>query len=88
MHPNPTPTAAAAGAGNRAKTARARIPHALADVALIDGPTAAATAAMSMSQFHEMVRTGKAPAPAVKEKRFTRWRMSTVREWLIDLGGA
>lgn len=58
------------------------VPAALADVALIDGPTAAAAAAMSISQFKALVIEGRAPMPFVQERRFTRWRVADVRRWL------
>lgn len=65
-------------------TVRRTAPALLADVALIDGPGAAAGACMSIAQFLELVRTGRAPQPVIKQPRFTRWRLADVRQWLID----
>jgi predicted DNA-binding transcriptional regulator AlpA len=50
-------------------------------VALIDAPTCAAAGGMSVSWWHDEVRTGRAPAPAVRQPRCTRWRMSDVVEF-------
>ena len=61
-----------------AKTDFPPVPPALADVALIDAPTCAATGGMSVSWWHDEVRTGRAPAPAVRQPRCTRWRLSDV----------
>ena len=60
------------------------VPAALADVALIDGPTCAAAGGMSLSSFHDAVRVGNAPAPVVRAPRCTRWRLSDIRVWLIE----
>lgn len=64
---------------------RVTVPAALEGVALIDGPSMAAAARMGMSQFHEEVRTGKAPQPVIRRPRFTRWRLSDARRWLEAL---
>jgi len=61
-----------------AKTDLPPIPPALVGVALIDAPICAAAGGMSVSWWHEEVRTGRAPAPAVRLPRCTRWRMSDV----------
>ena len=61
-----------------------QIPRALEDVALITAETCAAAAAMSLSQWYQLVRDGEAPAPAVRGVRFTRWQLSAVRAWLIE----
>jgi len=66
-----------------AKT-RPPVPAALADVALIDGPTVAAAASISISQLYELVRTKAAPQPVIRAPRCTRWSMATVRLWLIQ----
>lgn len=55
-------------------TAPISLPFTLADVALIDGKTAAAAGSISISLWHDLVRKGKAPKPAIKEPRCTRWR--------------
>ena len=67
-----------------AKTDLPPVPSALADVALIDGPTCAASAGMSISSWHELVRTKTAPQPVIRKPRCTRWRMAEVRAWLIE----
>ena len=64
-------------------TVRRPTPPALADVALIDGPMAAAAACMALSSWHEAVRKGEAPAPVIRQPRCTRWRLADVRAWLI-----
>jgi predicted DNA-binding transcriptional regulator AlpA len=61
-----------------AKTDLPPVPSTLASVALIDAPTCAAAGGMSVSWWHEEVRTGRAPAPAVRQPRCTRWRLSDV----------
>ena len=61
-----------------AKTDLPPVPPALSSVALIDAPTCAAAGGMSVSWWHDEVRTGRAPAPAVRQPRCTRWRMSDV----------
>lgn len=58
------------------------VPAALADVALVDGPTCAAAAGISLSTWHEAVRTQRAPSPVVRGHRCTRWRLADVRAWL------
>ena len=79
-----TPIAEAAGAAPIPKTKRrAPMPPTLADVALIDGPACAAAASISISQWHELVKTGEAPPPAIRSPRCTRWRLADVREWLV-----
>jgi predicted DNA-binding transcriptional regulator AlpA len=72
-------------AGNiRKPTIRAATPPVLADVALIDGPTCAAGACISVSQWHELVKEGEAPPPAFRAPRCTRWRLADVRAWLVQ----
>lgn len=51
----------------------------LADVALIDAETSARIGSMSASWWLEEVRRGRAPAPAIREHRCTRWRLADVR---------
>lgn len=63
-------------------TVRNPAPPELADVALIDAPRIAAAACMSLSTWHELVRTGQAPQPAMRAPRCTRWRLADVRAWL------
>lgn len=54
------------------------LPADLASVALIDAPTCAAAGDMSVSWWHEEVRAGRAPAPAIRKPRCTRWRLADV----------
>jgi predicted DNA-binding transcriptional regulator AlpA len=65
-------------------TRQVAIPPGLVDVAYIDGGECSAAAAMSLSQWHALVKDGKAPSPAIRKPRFTRWLMSDVRDWLIQ----
>jgi hypothetical protein len=77
-----------------AKTELPPVPPALADVALVDGPTCAAAASEAISTFHDGVRRtaiGKLaegevpyPQPVIRRPRFTRWRLADVRAWLIE----
>lgn len=67
-----------------AKTDLPSVPAALADVAMIDGPTCAAAASISLSNYLDLVRTKKAPQPAIRQPRCTRWRVVDVRAWLIE----
>ena len=64
-----------------AEGTRRAIPDALADVALIDGRAAGATGGMSLSWWQAEVAAGRAPAPAVRRSRCTRWRVADVREF-------
>ena len=57
------------------------VPAALQAVALIDGRTAAAVGQVSISTWHELVRTGDAPQPAIRGSRCTRWRLVDVRDY-------
>lgn len=78
-----TPTPAAAAAGSRPIVRRPAPPE-LADLALIDAPRIAAAACIGLSAWHEMVRAGKAPQPAFRAPRCTRWRLADVRDWLAE----
>lgn len=60
------------------------IPPALADVAMIDGPQCAAAGGISLSSWHELVRLKEAPQPVIRQPRYTRWRLSDIRAWLIE----
>jgi predicted DNA-binding transcriptional regulator AlpA len=60
------------------------VPAALQAVALIDGPTCAAVGQVSISTWHELVRTGAAPQPAIRGTRCTRWRLADVRDYWRD----
>ena len=68
----------------RRRTTRQPTPPALADVALIDGPGAAAAACISISQWNALVAAGDAPRPAFRAVRCTRYRLADVRAWLIE----
>jgi hypothetical protein len=61
------------------------IPAVLEDVALIDGRACAASAGCSISQWHNWVKQGTAPAPAIRRPRYTRWRICDVRQFLFVL---
>lgn len=61
------------------KSSAYALPANLADVALIEATTCAAAGAMSVSWWHEAVRTGRAPAPVIRKPRCTRWRLSDVK---------
>jgi predicted DNA-binding transcriptional regulator AlpA len=60
------------------------IPAGLIDFAYIDGAACAAAGAMSISQWHALVKEEKAPNPVIRKPRFTRWLLSDVRDWLIQ----
>jgi hypothetical protein len=61
------------------------LPEALADAALIDGPTCAAVGKASVSWWHGKVASGEAPQPAIRQSRFTRWRLAEVRAFWLAL---
>ena len=65
-------------------TQQVSIPTGLIDFAYIDGAACAAAGAMSISQWHALVKEEKAPQPVIRKPRFTRWLLSDVREWLIQ----
>ena len=50
------------------------LPADLADVALIAADTCAAIGEVSVSWWHQEVRSGRAPKPVIQQPRFTRWR--------------
>ena len=52
----------------------APLPEILAEVALVDVTTAAATGQMSVSWWLDEVREGRAPQPVIRANRCTRWR--------------
>ena len=64
----------------------ASIPSGLIDFAYIDCAGCAAAGAMSVSQWHALVKNDEAPQPVIRKPRFTRWRVSDVRTWLIEYG--
>lgn len=59
-------------------------PEALADVALIDATTCAATGSMGKSWWHDEVKAGRAPQPVIREPRCTRWKLCEVRQFWQD----
>lgn len=61
----------------RKKTPQA-LPADLAAVSLVDDKTCAAAGAMSVSWWHAEVAAGRAPAPAIRRPRCTRWRAAEV----------
>lgn len=65
-------------------TQQVPIPTGLIDFAYIGGAACAAAGAMSVSQWHALVKEEKAPQPVIRKPRFTRWLLSDVREWLIQ----
>jgi predicted DNA-binding transcriptional regulator AlpA len=60
------------------------IPPALADVAMIDGPSCASSFGLSLSAWHELVRRREMPQPVIRKPRCTRWLLSDIRAALID----
>lgn len=60
------------------------LPADVADVALIAADTCAAIGDVSVSWWHEEVRAERAPRPAIKKPRFTRWRLADVRQFWAD----
>jgi hypothetical protein len=64
------------------------LPTALVDVALVDVKTCAAVGEVSENWWLERVRTGEAPAPVIRQPRFTRWRLADVRAFWIALAEA
>ncbi|MFT3818332.1 MAG: hypothetical protein QM750_11970 [Rubrivivax sp.] len=55
------------------------LPPDLACAALVDAKTAAAVGGMGLSWWFDEVRAGRAPQPAVRAPRCTRWRVVDVR---------
>lgn len=55
---------------------RSKLPPSVevAGLQLIDGTTCAGIGSMSLSWWLEEVRAGRAPAPAIRQSRCTRWR--------------
>lgn len=75
-------------ASNTAELAVPNLPPPLAEVSLIDAPTCAAVGQMGVSWWYGEVRAGRAPAPAIRQPRCTRWRLSEVREFWRARGSA
>lgn len=66
------------------KPAARPLPADVADVALIAADTCAAIGDVSVSWWHEEVRTDRAPKPVIQQPRFTRWRLADVRRFWAD----
>ena len=66
------------------KSAAIALPAPLADVALIDAKACAAVGAMGVSWWHVEVREGRAPQPAIRGPRCTRWRLADVRAYWAE----
>lgn len=66
------------------KPAARLLPADAADVALIAADTCAAIGDVSLSWWHEEVRTGRAPKPVIQQPRFTRWRLADVCRFWAD----
>jgi predicted DNA-binding transcriptional regulator AlpA len=60
------------------------LPTILADVALIAADTCAAIGDVSVSWWHQEVRTDRAPKPVIQQPRFTRWRLADVRRFWAE----
>ena len=60
----------------------------LIEVALIDAKVSAAAGCVSLSWWHEAVREGRAPKPAIRQPRLTRWRLTDVRQFWAGLAAA
>jgi predicted DNA-binding transcriptional regulator AlpA len=60
------------------------LPADVADVALIAADICAAIGDVSVSWWHEEVRTDRAPKPVIKQPRFTRWRLADVRRFWAE----
>lgn len=73
----------ACGSIHHSKTAKP-LPPDLASVALIDAHTCCSVGGMSVSWWHDEVRNGRAPAPAVRMPRCTRWRLADVAAFWAD----
>lgn len=66
------------------KPAARPLPADLADVALIAADTCAAIGDVSVSWWHEEVRSNRAPKPVIQQPRFTRWRLTDVRRFWAE----
>ena len=60
------------------------LPADSADVALIAADTCAAIGEVSVSWWYEEVRADRAPKPAIRQPRFTRWRLADVRRFWVE----
>jgi predicted DNA-binding transcriptional regulator AlpA len=81
-HPNTSgPVTEAGRPSTRTVQHTVDLPTALLDVALIDGSTAASAGGMSLSWWHAEVAARRAPQPAIRAPRCTRWRLAEVRAY-------
>jgi predicted DNA-binding transcriptional regulator AlpA len=62
----------------------ADVPAPLVDVALIDARQCARSAGIGLSTWYDLVKDGRAPQPAFRAVRCTRWRLADVRAFLIE----
>jgi hypothetical protein len=76
------PRARTAPVPSAAPAWRPEVHPALADAALIDGPSAALAAGMSVSRWRELVAAGVAPRAVVQRPRFSRWKVGDVKAFL------
>ena len=66
------------------KPAARPLPTDAANVALVAADTCAAIGAMSVSWWHAAVAAKRAPQPAFRAPRCTRWRLADVTEFWRD----
>ena len=81
MQPSMGPTV---NAKTDQKPAARPLPADVADVALISADTCAAIGELSVSWWHEEVRAGRAPKPAIQSPRCTRWKLADVRRFWAE----
>lgn len=73
----------------REATVRSVVPAGLEAVMLVGAEVCAAGGGMSLSWWHAEVASGRAPQPAFRSNRCTRWRLSEVVEyWRLRGEGA
>lgn len=60
---------------------RPEIPQALCEVALVDAITSAAIGGMGVSWWLAEVAAGRAPQPAIRAPRCTRWTMASIKTY-------
>jgi hypothetical protein len=60
----------------------------LEEVALVAVRTCAALGEVSDEWWLQKVRAGEAPAPVIRQPRFTRWRLAEVRAFWLALAEA
>ena len=70
------------------REAKDAAPADLAAVALIDASRCAEAGGMSVAWWHREVAAGRAPQPAVRRPRCTRWRASAVVAFWRNFGEA